>query len=853
MTTFQELYPLTSDGAILEAFFKDMEGARKGRGKGNTGALTSKVWADLVMLNQSDSVAFFTVVAHHPVLHVVLPECLEAAARSIVSTSKADRVPKASIQALSEIVIRIITGFSGSSGQGNKGFNMITFCTRLQKLFPPSSWLSLSHVLYRQHPTVATLVMNTLLLHLPTDLPSFKAIAMVWCDQIGLLVIRCTNEAKRGRFMRTNGDILALFEVAFRLSHEMWCLLEAAPIPVAAYLPFDHVIDGLSDLVNKISPLLQYFVLHSEELQSSRKRLSRANALIVNASIRASAIMTLFTPFITGNGEDNSKGTGFVLPRPVKALDESLSGQLLQYLPPTSLPVLLIKKCGSYMTALKQVVPLMASDDSTKGNEKGSKRKGGARRKITSDHNLTIFEAGSYRLGEVLVGLIKDASGSSVSEGGESQEAKAFGRSARFVELLLIELVGQGCRINDWVTRELVDDYESSLLGGSGTSKTSDATPPRDKKKSKTNLDDDFVPNTATSTQQDDDDAAMAAAIAASRAEAGLPPEEIGEQGTDANSRATTNPAVEMVLSVLPSFTAKQAEIALEYYSNNVENLIMDAVSENLPPHLVANAQSAEEKPKTAASAQTTSHTTNNKKVNFDDEEDSYIPPHLTMFEFLNEIDDGNEKGKGFEAGDVDFDFTEEGMGSIVYSSDMYFGGMGALGAMDDDLRHRTLLLGTEYMYDDERDDAVDADDEANRYLAGKLKGNEEEESDDEEISTTASAAHNHFIDPSNDDLGIQPAFDNRAVAGPGQKSGYQPKYTLKSTTYRVGGDSRNAHGGGKDPRDKKKEKPPRAAEGEGGQTGGRSGGGRGGGERTSKGGKLTKSNVAKLLKSGAL
>eukprot|EP00388_Colpodella_angusta_P038322 GDKK01044098.1.p1 GENE.GDKK01044098.1~~GDKK01044098.1.p1 ORF type:complete len:134 (-),score=1.32 GDKK01044098.1:157-558(-) len=133
---------------------------------------------------------------------------------------------------------------------------MISYCSRLQKLFPPSSWLSLAHVLYRQHPSVTTIVLNALMLHVPSDLPSFKAIAMVWCDQIGLLVNRCISEARRGRFMRTNGDILALFEQAFRLSHEMWCLMEAAPIPIAPFLPLDHVLDSLSDIVNKISPLL---------------------------------------------------------------------------------------------------------------------------------------------------------------------------------------------------------------------------------------------------------------------------------------------------------------------------------------------------------------------------------------------------------------------------------------------------------------------------------------------------------------------------------------------------------------------------------------------------------------------
>eukprot|EP00658_Telonema_sp_P-2_P044084 TRINITY_DN31953_c0_g1_i2.p1 TRINITY_DN31953_c0_g1~~TRINITY_DN31953_c0_g1_i2.p1 ORF type:complete len:295 (-),score=68.83 TRINITY_DN31953_c0_g1_i2:114-998(-) len=280
----------------------------------------------------------------------------------------------------------------------------MAYCGRLQLLFPASVWMPLAHLITKVDGQSSSIVFNALGLCCPGTLAHLPAAIMIWCDELHALSQRVLSEAKRGRFQRSNGDIVSLFERSFALIQGFWSLLDSNPIAVVPFLPVARVLETLSCHTNIVCPFMQHFLLHCDSLTHHRKQLSNVNSMIMNATVSAASIVVMFYPFkpadvmreaAARDGLGFSKAVtlrSYTIPTIVENYEEEIIDSLITFLNPLSVPVVLLEnsrgsstsgrgggsKTPSILQVIDAIAPIQEKDEpsSTSKRRQGNKRGG---------------------------------------------------------------------------------------------------------------------------------------------------------------------------------------------------------------------------------------------------------------------------------------------------------------------------------------------------------------------------------------------------------------------------------------------------------------------------------------------
>ncbi|CUG05055.1 Hypothetical protein, putative, partial [Bodo saltans] len=195
----------------------------------------------------------------------------------------------------------------------------------------------------------------------------------------------------------------------------------------------------------------------------------------------------------------------------------------------------------------------------------------------------------------------------------------------------------------------------------------------------------------------------------------------------------TGDPAVDMILSVLPHFTPTLAANALGYYNGDVELLINDALSGNLPPHLEAELPLHGDDDSSAHGPSAATYAT----IPEDEEEDHYhtassyhVPsvdtvPQGDMERFVSShyIDETDEAA-----------YDDDDGGNMLTTVDGH--ALSETLYLDDGFREHTF----EFLYEDERDDANDGE----AHVWGAV-GALDDSSEDDEMRDLA-PLNNHAV-----------------------------------------------------------------------------------------------------------
>ncbi|EPY43050.1 hypothetical protein AGDE_00873 [Angomonas deanei] len=238
-------------------------------------------------------------------------------------------------------------------------------------------------------------------------------------------------------------------------------------------------------------------------------------------------------------------------------------------------------------------------------------------------------------------------------------EDVAYGARERFTEFLLMDLVHQGFHIDTLLRDEFVDETEARFLGASEN--------------------------------------VIMQALAGINVE-DAPDTNGGENKALQQPKAkneSNDPAVCMVMDVFPHYHVDGIKASLAYYNNDVEQFILDASMENLPPHLISQLTSDENVEEEAAppGRHQERHLTT---VDYDS-----VVPNGQLFSFL---------GKDLYdelLGSDDDEEEEDGENEIRYemADPDYNTGMEDAFNIDESLKYKIRLLN-EIMYEDEYDDA---------------------------------------------------------------------------------------------------------------------------------------------------
>jgi len=652
---------------------------------------------------------------------------------------------------------------------------------------------------------------------------------MIWCDELHALSQRVLSEAKRGRFQRSNGDIVSLFERSFALIQGFWSLLDSNPIAVVPFLPVARVLETLSCHTNIVCPFMQHFLLHCDSLTHHRKQLSNVNSMIMNATVSAASIVVMFYPFkpadvmkeaAARDGLGFSKAVtlrSYTIPSIVESYEEEIIDSLITFLNPLSVPVVLLEnsrnsstsgrgsggsKPPSILQVIDAIAPIQEKDEPSSASKRRQGKRGGGNTgaigEVISDSS--IISSGGMSLSELLMPLIQKAAEEatgSVSDG------------TNFIRALLGELVNQGGGVDEWAARGLINSGDAEQLGSNTSSVPAEQ-------------------QTTKPTQQfDSEQDAIDAAIAASMVDTGSAAAACAEEN-DGLGDATRDEReqISMVMDIAPILGSPGVALAaLRYYNGDLEALLVDATSDNMPPHLLAAASaptktttsskapayegaaaasSSSAGPSAASSGPSQTVTTTKKE--------GYLNMHAFLFSHWNayqndaaedgdedeEHDDDEEEDGGWEA------MATTGAGGGRQVSDNLFSSPN-----DTDMHAITQMLVDQLLYEDERDDGQDYEAEAiiparnaNHRAGGAARSGRSKygnDDDDEPLYNN----HSHTVVMGKAGGGGSAA----ASGGPATQPRYTTKNKYDSANKRKAEEKKN-----KTTEEKKEERPTRSA-----------------------------------------
>ncbi|KAK7194063.1 hypothetical protein NESM_000319000 [Novymonas esmeraldas] len=505
-TTLQAAFP-DAGGTVCSTFFSSVD-------------LSDKLWAGVERLAAADDITFWTVVANHERLPVVLMNVVTAVDQAHSSHSKALRraVTPDGEQRVIEVILRLAMATEPCS---RRHVDPASLAARLNVLLPWKLLFPASLMLLRHSGAAASVTITSLILLNPGYLCTLNTYMPTWWDAVNRVAVRSARELQRGRFQRLPGDILSSFEQVYRLTKQLWAVLQCAPF-LSDYLSLPRTLRSLRVIVDVLSPILQHFIMVCDDLTARRPILSRANSVIVNAAINTSSVLLLYHTYATQGPRRRQDTDGHCIPALISRTYSHLREYLRQYGRGFVEEILQSYGSGSFPALIHFLYPPPPFAD----------------------------DAGEKALGQVLLTLTKE-----VADSNDFAEA-ARGTRQRFFELLLLEVVRQGVHINDLFTRHLVTAEEAKRLGAS----------------------EETIANALAGRLTGNADAADR-----ERAGSPTPPP---QQAAPA-AAGVEDPLVSMVMEVFPQYSAVGIRAALNFYSNDVEQFIMDASMENLPPHLV--------------------------------------------------------------------------------------------------------------------------------------------------------------------------------------------------------------------------------------------------------------------------
>ncbi|KPI90574.1 hypothetical protein ABL78_0334 [Leptomonas seymouri] len=505
----QEGFP-DAGGAVCGTFFSSVD-------------LSDKLWASIERLAHADDVTFWTVVANHEKLAVVLLSVVTAVDHAHSSHSKAQRraVTVESERHVIEIVMRIATATEPCA---RRGVDPVSLAMRLGVLLPWKLLLPTSLMLLRHSGAAASLTLSSLALQNPGYLCTFNSYMSTWWDSVNRVAVRCSHELQRGRYQRLPGDILATFEQVYRLTKHLWAVMQCAPF-LSDYVSLSRTLRSLRIIVDVLSPILQHFIIVCDELSARRAILSRANSVIVNAAINTASVLFLYHTYSTQDTQKHHHAT-CCAPQVANATYNRLREHMQQYVQGYPQYILQVTRNQPFLGTIHHLCPPV--------------RAGGT--------------SGDHALGQVLLSLTQE-----MTDSKDFADA-ARGTRQRFFELVLLDMVRQGVHIDSLLARYLVTPEEASKLGASedAVTRALAGLPSAE-----------AAAAAASSPRTPTPEAATAAAAEP------VPPEIVGD------------PLVAMVKDVFPQYHCAGIRAALNFYSNDVEQFIMDASMDNLPPHLV--------------------------------------------------------------------------------------------------------------------------------------------------------------------------------------------------------------------------------------------------------------------------
>lgn len=671
--SFEDAFP--DAHAICSAFFTQPEA-------------NAKNWASLETLATADDKTFWTVVATHPKLPAVVDQLVRAVDESHATASKQHRVPRQQEKLLIQFLVRTMTSLSPSSiGNGHKKVSTSSVALRFSHLIPSSLLLPISLMLLRASGPIASTSMGAFLMQSPIALTHFTSVTSMWYDSVTQITTKCVHEAKRGRFQRRGGDILPLLERTYRLTKHMWALFNTAPYLVD-YSDIRRVVVGLRIVTDVISPQLQHFIMVADELAPRRPQLTKANAMILNAAIGAATLATLFFTF-ANNAAATTAGS------PSTASSASAAGRKRQSSAhgggaPSCIGEVAMKQfedsCAAFISQFCPGAPAALVERNRKLRDIFH----------AIEHPPSQSEGStetSSSTGVRLALLFEWANGP--IQNSNDFAAGLIDGEERLGPCLELELVHQGFDAERLLDLGFFTEKEAVSLGAR--------------------------------RQRPEDASASAANHAITERHQTRTSASLEDAGDDVTCAPTGDPAVDIVLGVLPHFSANLARNALGYYNGDVEQLINDALCGNMPPHLqteecatnVVGGREEAHRPQhlpapAAASAARC----------YRDEVDDGLPETGDMERFVSShfIDEG--------AAAEDDDVDEGGMLTTMNASSL----SDAL-YVDDGFREHTF----EFLYDDERDDANDGE----AHVWGAVGGNNES-SEDDEMDDALAPLNNH-------------------------------------------------------------------------------------------------------------
>ncbi|KAG5490725.1 hypothetical protein JKF63_00847 [Porcisia hertigi] len=506
-SSLQNAFP-DPGGAVCSTFFASVD-------------LSEKLWVGIERLAQADDLTFWIVVANHDRLPVVLVNVITAIDHAHSSHSKAQRraVTPDGEQRIIEVLIRLATGTDSCS---RRHVDPASLAARLNVLLPWKLLFPVSLLLLRHSGAAASVALTSLILLNPSYLCTLNTFMPTWWDGVNRLAVRCSRDLQRGRFQRPPGDIFSSFEQVYRLTKQLWAVVHCAPF-LADYMSLPRTLRALRVVVDVISPILQHFIMVCDSLTPRRPILSRANSVIVNAAINASSVLLLYHTYAPQGLRRRQEADGYCVAPLIHRTYSHLREYLHQHGRGFVQEALHAYGNGSFLNLIHFLYPPPRFAD----------------------------DVGEKALGKVLLTLTTETSDSN-----DFADASRGSRQ-RYFELLLLEIVRQGVRIDDLLARHLVTTEEAAKLGASE--------------------------ETITKALQGipDGNAANDYSLA-ERSQAPSPP-----PPAPAAAKTVDDPLVAMVMEVFPQYSAAGVRSALDFYRNDVEQLIMDASMDNLPPHLV--------------------------------------------------------------------------------------------------------------------------------------------------------------------------------------------------------------------------------------------------------------------------
>lgn len=611
---------------LLSEAFPDVEQASICSAYFTTADLTEKTWYDFEVLAKADDVTFWTVIAHHKKLSQVIRKGLAKIDHAQHATSPAVRrsVKKSEVKAITSVLLRIACDTAECV---KRGVDATDLAKTIDTLLPLRQFLVFNASLMQlRHGILACVAGCSFHLLNPMYLCAYSSLMLEWRETVDQIVKRCVKELGRGRYQRLSGDILVLFEQTYRVVKSLWALLSTCPF-IADYLALESVLRGLRIVVDVVSPLLQHFLLHCDDLNTRRELLSKANAGVVNASLSAAIILLLFRSFFTStpmattsddNATPSSRNTeqkicsedrvrermGYLFPEIVETVEERMRESAEVYLRGYSRILLHIPTTSIEKGDHRRDGPPASGRHGRRGEEEPFRCEDAL--PVVPLHSLltalwlppslsTVHPSSSAvpltgvgkhsggggmqdrRIGEVLL-VLKNPT---IADSGDFVHASP--KRQRFFQLVLAELANQQVSLDaSLVQRGFLTDKEADTLGsGQQAVLCALAGIP---------FEEPTLPSgTVTGPSSSTPGAGTRNGGVAIEGETSLATGRgaVPDSSSPVDSFPFPPDSLEAsVHEVLPHFSISMIQTALAHYNNDIEHLITDALVENLPPHL---------------------------------------------------------------------------------------------------------------------------------------------------------------------------------------------------------------------------------------------------------------------------